>query len=239
MTKNNPEIIQAKITSKAYAYIQAVNTDVDLSEPVFAINWFNTKALWLYNLYNLLASVSVKKVGGYPFFKGRVQEVLSGDPELYREVLLIVNYPSANHFARMMENAYFKLVSLFRIMAVKDFTFGHSQPINSDQVTHDDDKDKAYVMLHYRADYSITQELMNEVEANTDVEIFYAGQIAALVYAGDSEKAREQIPCLMDGVFLLRADHLEQIKSFTAQDAFKNTLKETETYFLATLERIL
>lgn len=239
MNKKKPEILQAKITAKACAYIEAVNASVDLSQPVFAINWFNTKALWLYNLYNILASVSVKKVGGYPFFKGRVKEVLGGNLKLYRDVLLIVNYPSAKDFARMIENFYFKLVSLFRIMAVKDFTFGHSQPINSGQPVHDDNKDKAYVMLHYRADHSTAQELMNDIEANTEIEIFYAGQIAALVYSGDSEKAREQIPCLMDGVFLLRADNLEQIKSFAAQDAFSNTLKETETYFLATLERVL
>ena len=43
-----------QITKGTKIVLEPVNDSADLTEPLFAINWFNTRANWLYNLYNLI-----------------------------------------------------------------------------------------------------------------------------------------------------------------------------------------
>ena len=239
---NTKEMLQAKITSKASAYIKSVDASKPLSKPVYAINWFNTKALWLYNLYNLLAVISVKKVGGSAVFKGRVKRVISGDDDLRRDVLLIVNYPSVNNFVNMLENAYFKLVSLLRLAAVKDYTFGFTHPLSLESVGTDRDKNrdksKIYLLHHYQGNEQSTKNLQ-DIISKQNIEIYYAGRISALVYSGDSSSPKEQIPCLMQGLFLLRANKLDKLTSLIQSEEYQAAIKQTKASFIATLNRVL
>ena len=118
--------LTAKITSSVRVHITALLSDFKMDQPVYALNWFNSRQLWLYNFYNLLAARSVLNVGGVPFFKARVATTLYGDDADYRSVLLIVRYPDINHFKTMLQSRYFQCVSIIRGLAVAQFTFGFS-----------------------------------------------------------------------------------------------------------------
>ena len=96
-------------------------------EPVYAINWFNTRSALVYDFYNFLAVRSVRKIGGGPFIKCKLEKTLIDDDTLRRDVLLIVKYPSLVNFRRMLESTMFQLVSLLRTAAVSDFTFGFTK----------------------------------------------------------------------------------------------------------------
>jgi uncharacterized protein (DUF1330 family) len=205
---------------------------------VYAINWFNTNRLWLYNFYNLLASVSVKKVGGKAFFKGRVQEVLAGDDSLGREVLLIVHYPGTEQFIHMLENTYFKLVSMLRLLAVKQFSFGFTQRTDSGTETADCEQNKTYAIHHYRATEDLTSRLAEIIQEHHG-EVCYAGRISALLYSGDQQQTKEQVPCLMNGLVLLRAESHEQIKKIIAHDRYQTISRQCDSSFVAILNRIL
>ena len=237
---NDPDkILQAKITSTSYVYIQSVNESVPLSEPIYAINWFNTKNLWLYNFYNLLASISVKSIGGKAFFKGRSEEVLMGDRGHHRDVLLIVNYPNANQFKKMLESTYFKLVSLLRMLAVKRFTFGFTKRTDLEIVPPlDSDMNSSYAIHHYKGNNDIAKKV-EQLVLNSGVNIHYAGRISSLLFSGDKLKANKQVNCLMDGLILLKADSSEQLKNLVKSENYQAIIGQTESSFITTLNRML
>ncbi len=237
-SQSNAELLGAKIMGTTSVYIQSVDRNVPLSLPVYAINWFNTNWLWLYNFYNLLALHSLKKVGGKAYFKGRVIDVLQGDITLQREMLLIVWYPGADHFIRMMESTYFKLVSIFRILSVKNFTFGFTQRKDSQKAVVNAEKNKFYAIHHYRAENDLLRRLEDIIQEQ-DIEIYFAGRISSLLFSGDNLQPTEQIPCLMTNLLVLRADSLEQLKNLVQLDDYQVAIKETESTFIAILDRML
>ena len=219
-------------------FIKSLDKTISLNQPVYAINWFNTRSLWLYNVYNFLGSFSVKKVAGSPFFKARVNEVLYGEEEYQRSVLLIVNYPALENFKQMAENLYFKLVSLLRIAAVKEFTFGFSRRTDAGEYdVQNNQNDKAYVIHHYRADKDIMPQLERLVHRH-DVIVLFSARISALLFSGDATQPNEQIPCLMDGIVLLSADNVSQIKNAVADDNYQQVIQQTQCSFIAALERV-
>lgn len=232
------ETLQVKINNKTSVYIKSTDNGVPLTAPVYAINWFDTKRLWLYNIYNMLAKGSVIKVGGKPFFKGYITDVLLGDESGRRDVLLIVNYQSARHFMRMLESTWFKLISIVRLVSVEKFNFGFTRRTDSGTVSADNDKNKVYAIHHYRAAEDLTARLEALVEAE-NAEVYYAGRISALLYSGDSLQAKQQVPCLMNGVLILRADKREQIEHLINSDAYQAVVAQTESSFIATLDRTL
>ncbi len=237
-SRSNAETLRAKIIGTTSVYIQSVDRDVPLSLPVYAINWFNTNWLWLYNFYNLLAWYSLKKVGGKAYFKGRVVEVIQGDITLQREVLLIVWYPGADHFIKMMGSTYFKLVSIFRILSVKNFTFGFTQRKDSPKAVADAEKNKCYAIHHYRAENDFLGKF-EDILQEQDIEIYYAGRVSSLLFSGDNQQPTEQVPCLMTNLLVLRADSHDRLKNLLKHDGYQAAIKETESTFIATLDRML
>lgn len=232
------EMLRARISAKHSLYVKSVDAGIGLEEPVFAVNWFNTKTLWLYNLYNLLASVSVKKVGGKALFKGRTQKVLYGDETLRRDVLLIVNYPGVGHFLRMMKSRYFLFVSTLRMLAVRQFSFGFTHRTETRDTPVDDPENRVYAVHHYCGPTGIGLRLEAVIRAH-NLEVCYAGRISSLLYTGDDRQAKQQVPCLMDGVLLLGASSDLEIQLLMQEASYQSLIAETETSFIATLERIL
>lgn len=162
MLKTSFDHITARISQSLQVHITATKPDARLDLPTYALNWFDTRSLCLYNTYNFLAASSVLSIKGLPFFKARVNQVLQGSDESRRDVLLIVRYPSAHAFKRMLESRYFQVVSVLRIVAVKHFTFAFSQRKDIDDqqqgLTAEDNQRirikpaKSYVVHHFQSD---------------------------------------------------------------------------------------
>ena len=113
--------IERNVTSKMRIRIRG-EEDV-LQNPLFAINWFDTRAAPIYHLYNFLAGPRAFKVGAKALFKGQHKDTIYGNPDLKRNFLLIVNYPSANNFLDLASDKIFQIFSVLRIGAVKQFSF--------------------------------------------------------------------------------------------------------------------
>jgi len=228
----NTEFVEAKITKSISVFIRSVDADYSLREPVYAINWFNTRLLWLYNFYNLLGSMSVKKVGGKPIFKGRVKTVLHGEEHHRRDVLLLVNYPAIENFRQMLESIYFQLVSVLRMLAVKDFTFGFSKPTTKISGFSAAKENKIYAIHHYQGEIEINESIEKIIE-NSGVSIFYSGSITSLLFSGD-----EQVPCLMDSMILLEADTEDQLRKIIADKRYMDIVEQSRNSFIAILSRV-
>ena len=123
-----------------------------IQNPLFAINWFDTRVALVYHFYNLIAAPRVFKVGGKALFKGEYQETIYGNPDMKRKFLLIVNYPSANRFLDLVSDKVFQVFSVFRIAAVKSFSFVLHQRHDGEQLLTDRlpnaNKKDAYAVVH-------------------------------------------------------------------------------------------
>jgi len=122
--------IQVDLVGRSRAYISLTEGAATFDDEVYAINWFDTNIRWVYDLYNLLASFSLKAIGGVPFFKGHLIKAVHGSSSDCRSTLLVVRYPSLHSFKTMLEKRAFQAVSVLRMLAVRQFTFGFTRPRN-------------------------------------------------------------------------------------------------------------
>jgi len=233
----NAEVIKARISQSISVFIRSVDAGYALSQPVYAINWFDTRFMWLYNFYNFLGAFSVKKVGGKPLFKGRVTKVLHGDDDARRDVLLLVRYPTADNFRQLLESRFFQFVSLLRILAVKAFTFGFSRRTDSTNDHLNENTFSAFVVHHYQSKDDIVEQVRS-IADGFGVDIYFAGRITALLASGDASEANEDLPCLMDGALLLRAERVDAIVAMVASDEYRQIVDQTSNSFIATMDRL-
>lgn len=228
-----------------HALIKQVQKDVGLDRPVYAVNWFDTRMKWMYDFYNLLAAQSVYKIGGKVFFKGQVIKKLAGSEEDSRNMLLIVNYPSGIRFMDLVKDKFFVLVSLLRELAVKDFSFGFTQRLDSQEPLPSKrsyfDKSKVYAMHHFRTDKPVSEFLprFHEIAAANAVNIHYAGQISALLFAQNNQGKETQVPCLMDGILLYEADREEPLETLISGEKYQAEIEKLESSYIALLKRTL
>ena len=233
------QVITGKVTNNIAVLLKSVNDATALNQPLYAINWFSTKIEWMYHFYNFLAYPRVKSVGGKVFFKGKLYQTLYGKQEDARELLLIVNYPSGNHFKNLMMDTLFKMVSIFRILAVKKFSFGFTQklfPIDEKTTT---DKTKKYAIHHFKTPQLTEDKIrkLKEILEIAQVRLHYAGAINALLYSQETNKEVEQIPCLMNGIFLLESDTEANLKDLVNKESYQNYMKHFDTSFIGLIER--
>ncbi|MEP5762303.1 MAG: hypothetical protein ABJ327_23910 [Litoreibacter sp.] len=225
------------VTKNIEAVVTPVSQEVSLDTPIFALNWFNTRSLTLYNIYNILASRSVTKVGGEVVIKGKVLNVLAGDPNDRRDILLIVRYPSGPRFLSMLQSTYFKLVSVLRTAAVAQFTFGFTHPTAHASAKPDHPKEMAYMIHHYRgADRSNS---LQQLASEHGINVVYMGQTVAHLATRTPDTPDAILPVLSDGIAIFQANAVDQLKSFFSSEAFLAIATAHESSFSATFRRLL
>jgi len=230
--------ITCEVTKSVSVLIKSTVEDVDLQEPLYAINWFSTKMEWLYHLYNLLASRSVTKIGGKPFFKGKICEIIVDDVGVHRDLLLIVNYPGGGAFKALMESTYFKIVSLLRVLAVKDFTFGFTQMRAVDSFNKSADLSH-YLVHHFKSkDSNVDSASLLILSVPSDVRIKYAGEMVANLYSQRKSKNPEVVPNLMDGIVVFESASKDSLLSMIQSADYRRCLSELSSSYIAFIHRI-
>ena len=246
-TQTQTQIITAKLPGKTRAFIFHNETELAAEAPVYAINWFDTKTQWVYDFYNFLAVKAVKKIGGGPFFKGKYEKTLQGDPADRRDILLVVRYPSLNNFKTMLENTYFQLVSLIRMAAVSDFTFGFTKRADGGPdfrpMTQDGRESAVYAVHHYSrpqdALFGDAQIGLEDLTAASNVSVFYHGHIKAHIGTGEASETCTRVDCLMDGIIILNAAKVQELEAFIQSAAYQELTAKTSRSFIGFYSRIL
>lgn len=236
------QISTAKLPGKIQAFIFRDAEHLSEDEPFYAINWFNTKSSLIYDFYNSLAVKSVNKVGGAPYFKGRNVKTLQGNAEDRRDVLLVVRYPAIKNFLKMLESKVFMAVSLIRMAAVKDFTFGFTKRADTGAnfmpIEPNDEGKVFYGVFHYSGDKDI-RETLNTLISGADIDIFYHGQIRAHIGTGEQSSEATRVPCEMDGVVIFKSHDNAALENLLQNPAFASLTAETDRSFYGLYTRIL
>jgi len=232
-----PEI-RGKVTSNIDVLIRATRPEINLNEPFYAVNWFSTKVEWLYHFYNFLAIRSVKKIGGKAFFKAKVTETIVDDSNGRRDLILIVHYPGGQEFKSLMEATYFKIVSIFRVFSVEKFTFGFTHKLVADPTSTKEDG-LYYAIHHYKTTNDMEQTLQTiQAILPKDISIKYAGQVIATLNSQAKNKPLEQIPNLMDGLFIFQSSKEDSLQSLFSANAYKDVLETFQSSHISLLNRI-
>ena len=230
-----------ELSSSDKVIIKLINDEpaisFDDSAAIFAINWFNLKSNFVYNLYGLLATKYVIKVSGKLFFKGNLIQQLDGDPTNCRKNLLIVSYPSPKHFLKLVSYKFFQFISIFRVFAVKQFCFAFSKNIYSITTIEKKTftKEQIYLVHHFKGDKT---GLMNNFDqlASTATEFSVKPFFCGVAYANlvrESSGVQRPVEFPMDGMILFSADSTKQLETFIACEAFqqfKNNNAENSSY---------
>ena len=228
--------LTAKITKGTDVLIKSEGADSDLSSRLIAINWFDTKREWLYNLYNFLASRSVLQVGGKPLFKAKVIQDLEGSKGR-RRILLIVTYPDGHAFKQLVESTYFKVVSLLRISSVDKFTFSFTQAIS--EPAFSSQAEDAHFCIHHFSSETDISEVVNEVNTTVqDLSIEYAGSSFAYLYRKNSGEDAEKVPSIVKNILIYRSDNKESMINYLKSDTYKGLFQEGAFGYAGILKKI-
>lgn len=231
------EII-AKVSKSVKVLLKSSHTDIDWEQPLYAINWFSTKMTWMYNLYNLLAFRSVTKVGGRAFFKGQISEVVLDQQQTARDFILIVRYPNGHSFKTLIESTFFKIISILRVLSVKDFTIGFTHKRTIDH-THKA-SDKLFYALHHFKSSDANEALLQQFESlpEAGIAVKYAGLMVAKLYSQREDKKPFQVPNLMDGLVLFEAQTKQQLAAMFASSNYQTLVGALDSSCIVYVNRI-
>ena len=236
------EISSAKLPGKLSAFIFRDAAHLSEDEPIYAINWFNTKSSLVYDFYNKLAVGCVRKIGGAPFFKGRHIKTLHGREEDRRDVLLVVRYPALKNFLTMLESKVFQGVSVIRMAAVDEFTFGFTkrEDRGADLIPMDpqEEGEVFYGVFHYSEARDIGSSLA-VLSLDPSIDIFYSGKIRAHIGTGESASTAAQVPCAMEGLVIFKSADAEAFEHLIDQEAFTAVTTQAKRSFFGLYSRIL
>ena len=227
------------ISKKTSVSITAVDDEINLDEPIWAINWFNLKNAKLYDFYNVLAFPHLRKAKGRVHFKGYIQEKAKGHEKFDRDMLLIVKYPSADAFLRMVSNKLFLLKSVVRIKSVSRFIFGFTKRIGENPTPPS--KAARYVgknqyMAHlFQSEASMTEELsiLTPLFTQYDIVLYFQGVKAATISRKDHQGQEQTQPFFVDGLLLLEAPSaaaFDRLMEDATYQTFKSKCSENNIY---------
>ena len=240
--QTNIETHDAKLPGPLKAFIFRDASLLKDDETVYAINWFNTRSALVYDFYNWLAVRSVRKIGGGPFIKCKLERTLIDDEALRRNVLLIVKYPSLQNFRRMLESTIFQLVSLLRTAAVSDFTFGFTkrQDKGADLPPHSSKAQTKPVIavIQYFGEFA-SEKLHILIEQHADIDLYYSGIIGGEIGTGKESDGCTRVPCIINGIHVLKGETESVFENLIQSPDFQSLTKTPKQIYAGLYNRIL
>ena len=245
-TDENSQKIERKIAGSISATIEGKLDEIET--PLFAINWFDTRIAAVYHFYNMLAASRVFKIGGKVFFKGKNLQTICGNESLARKFLLIVNYPSGHAFLDLLSDRIFQIVSVFRALAVKQFSFvlqkrlGEPQLL-TDQVPNLEGPAKAYAVLHFSGNETSqtesTKQQLAQLAAANQCELQFFGYESGRVSTGKPAVEPSQIPYVTPATVVLSATTQADLLQLFKSAEFEAIAKQFDDHYAALLERTM
>jgi uncharacterized protein (DUF1330 family) len=237
--------MERRITAGTRVVLEGGAHEAALGHPLFAINWFNTRSLWLYDVYNAAAAGSVLKVGATVFFKGHLIETLAGNDEEARRVLLIVNYPSGERFLELLSGKLFQVVSLLRTLAVRDFSFALNQRVDGPALPEHGsrrfERGRAWAIHHFASDTDVREDLtaLRTLAGSGRLSLHFASQKVAAVCTETDGGTRRQIAHITDKVVLFEADTRDRLRQGLLSPSYREFCLAQHTSYVGLLDRVM
>lgn len=237
--------MKRQIRSKISIVLEPIGLKQSPGQPLFAINWFNTRLAWLYTLYNYLAAIPLIRAGASVFVKARLRKTLQGEEADSRNLLLVVNYPSGERFLDLLGNRFFQLISLLRILAVKDFSFVLHKRLDGSEllkpIGQGHDSARAYAVHHFNSSAPLEEELpaIAALIASHNVSLRFGGEKAATVAIENSQGQSQLMPFVTHKMLLYEATSYHELEAFLTGQTYQKFCAGLDSSFIGTLNRIM
>ena len=187
----------------------SANPEALLDSTLWAINWFDLKSGWLYQLYNKVVVKHVKQVGGIPLFKGKLRKVIRDNHRLQREMILIVSYPKADAFLKMISNSGFQRKSILRLLSVKDFVFGFHERKDDGKILAASSKfsGKLKYLVHVlpTRHQKIDALKLKDIATGLDIFTHFIGNKTALLGVDKKNNGMQTVPFPIENILIFSA----------------------------------
>ena len=235
--------IRSKVITKSItASIVATHSKSDLDGSLWAINWFDVKSKWLYDLYNLIAKNHVVAVGGVPLFKASRIETILGVKEDERKMILIVKYPRAKAFLEMVSSKMFQLKSMLRKYTVREFTIGfmYASDDNLKPKSKEERGSRNLVYLVHHFSGRIDDDILSGIRKlaiESDIFLQFAGRKEALVGMSENGGKLTTIPFIMDNLLIFGAFEKSQFDDMIALDLYQELINQNGSNYIGIFKR--
>ena len=163
---------------------------------------------------------------------------LYGSDEDQRQVLLLVKYPAPVNFRNMLENTYFKLVSIVRVVAVKEFSFCLSHIVDEAQIAQKTNDSEHYGVHHFRGNAS-TLEVIRSSLANWEIDIAFSSMKSHELYKVTGKNDAVPVPVVMDGIVLFKCKDEETLKRIVESKVYQACIQQSQSSFVGLYKRCL
>lgn len=237
--------LNRRINATTTARLKPFKAGDPLTQPLFAINWFNTKRAWLYSLYNSLATGPAIKTGAKVFIKAELIRTLQGEPIDRRDMLLIVNYASGGNFLDLLTNKYFQIISSLRRAAVKDFSFvfhrrqGGPERLKTRHQKFD--PKKAYAIHHFHSPGPLEPEFekIKALASDQKISLHFASEKTAALALETKEGQWNDIPFVTEKLFLFEGNSSAQLEKFLTGKKYQAFTKALDFSYMGLLKRVM
>jgi len=223
------EPLSTRVSASEQVLIKPVVEHFDANADMCAINWFDLKIPWMYQLYGLIASRLVRKVSGKLYFKGKLVKRIEGPKDRQRENLLIVCYPGARTFLDLVDFKIFQIISVLRIAAVKRFCFGFTENILEKSASKGATdpkfrKDQTYLVHHFQGGNNWLSDNRQQLFSSArqhNMDVYFCGLTNAHI-AREKSGVQLSAEFFMDGILLFAANSEVDIENFTMNDIYSS-----------------
>lgn len=238
---SNDKIITQKITNNLTASVISADRRTDLEQQLWAINWFDLRRKWMYELYNRLAFGHVIKIEGVPIFKGQLKKSLIDSERLRRDILLIVRYPKSTAFLRMISSKLFQLKGLLRTYSVRHFQFGFMQceyPNQDNQANSTSYRGKLKYLVHtYEGGRTIDFQSLIDFATSQEVFPHFVGYKSAMLGLQKDGSGLKTLDFMLSHVLVFSGFDDETLEAFVQSGPYQDFLNENANNFIGLYDR--
>ncbi len=214
---------------------------VDLDGYLWTFNRSNVRIRWMYDLYLRMATGLAYTIGARIYFMGYQSKCLRDDPEIARNIWLLIAYPTADHFLRLFVNPLFESMNLtIGNLSIKERLFGFSKRLDNGAMPSDHRTeykgDKSYLIHYFKkpGDQPLAKhkQAINEAAVTQGTTVFFMGERVATLRVGSKAFSSPS-----DGAMIFEGPDETTLESLLAQPAYKAFLEETTSDYIAFYER--
>ncbi|MEO9802884.1 MAG: hypothetical protein ABJF04_06535 [Reichenbachiella sp.] len=235
------KIISKKIAANLTASVISADPSTDLEQQLWAINWFDLKRKWVYDLYNQLVFSHVKKIGATPIFKGQLKRSLIDSERLRRDMLLIVQYPKGIAFLNMISSKLFQLKGLLRASSVRHFQFGFMQrksPVQDHQVAGTIYQGKLRYLVHVcEGSQAADFQSLIDFAASQDVFPHFVGNKSAMLGLQKSNSGLKTLDFMLNHVLVFSGFDDESLELFVQSGPYQEFLASKTNNYVGLFDR--
>lgn len=197
----------------------------------------------MYNLYNKLVINHVLGVGAIPIFKGEHIRPLIDNERLRRDMLLVVRYPKAEAFLKLISTKIFQFKGLLRSSAVRHFQFGFMHwlaPKKETPAYEGKYQGKLKYLVHVCEGGQLNDlEILIRAAASFEVYPHFVGKKTAIMGLQKGKGNLKTLDFVLSHTFIFSGFENENLEAFARSEPYQEYFNSCTNNFAGLYRRMI